>query len=44
MLFGRIDYQDKSKRLNDQSMEFIWKGSPSLGKIETLKIKFLINK
>ncbi|GAB1861211.1 Lysosomal alpha-mannosidase [Camponotus japonicus] len=32
MLFGRIDYQDKSKRLNDQSMEFIWKSSPSLGK------------
>ncbi|XP_050460750.1 lysosomal alpha-mannosidase isoform X2 [Cataglyphis hispanica] len=32
MLFGRIDYQDKSKRLREQSMEFIWKSSPSLGK------------
>ncbi|XP_072745213.1 lysosomal alpha-mannosidase isoform X1 [Anoplolepis gracilipes] len=32
MLFGRIDYQDKSKRLREQSMEFIWRSSPSLGK------------
>ncbi|XP_020290943.1 lysosomal alpha-mannosidase [Pseudomyrmex gracilis] len=32
MLFGRIDYQDKSKRLSEQSMEFVWKSSPSLGK------------
>ncbi|KAG7212847.1 hypothetical protein KM043_002203 [Ampulex compressa] len=32
MLFGRIDYQDKSKRLREKSMEFIWEGSPSLGK------------
>ncbi|KAM0728650.1 Lysosomal alpha-mannosidase [Formica fusca] len=32
MLFGRIDYQDKSKRLNEKSMEFIWQSSPSLGK------------
>ncbi|XP_011645218.1 lysosomal alpha-mannosidase isoform X2 [Pogonomyrmex barbatus] len=32
MLFGRIDYQDKSKRLQDQTMEFIWKSSPNLGK------------
>ncbi|KAL6449015.1 hypothetical protein ACFW04_000614 [Cataglyphis niger] len=32
MLFGRIDYQDKSKRLREKSMEFIWKSSPSLGK------------
>ncbi|XP_070524278.1 lysosomal alpha-mannosidase isoform X4 [Cardiocondyla obscurior] len=32
MLFGRLDYQDKAKRLEDQTMEFIWKGSPNLGK------------
>lgn len=32
MLFGRMDYQDKSKRLADKNMEFIWKASPSLGK------------
>ncbi|XP_046834727.1 lysosomal alpha-mannosidase isoform X1 [Vespa crabro] len=31
MLFGRLDYQDKAQRLNDKSMEFIWKASPSLG-------------
>ncbi|XP_011151265.1 lysosomal alpha-mannosidase isoform X1 [Harpegnathos saltator] len=31
MLFGRIDYQDKAKRLREKSMEFIWKSSPSLG-------------
>lgn len=34
MLFGRIDYQDKAKRLNEKSMEFVWKSSPSLGKIK----------
>ncbi|XP_018049509.1 PREDICTED: lysosomal alpha-mannosidase-like [Atta colombica] len=32
MLFGRIDYQDKEKRLNNKMMEFIWKSSPNLGK------------
>ncbi|XP_012222573.1 lysosomal alpha-mannosidase isoform X2 [Linepithema humile] len=32
MLFGRLDYQDKAQRLRDQTMEFIWKSSPSLGK------------
>lgn len=43
MLFGRIDYQDKSKRLKDQTMEFIWKSSPSLGKkVSLLKTKSLI--
>ncbi|XP_031833177.1 lysosomal alpha-mannosidase II isoform X1 [Nomia melanderi] len=31
MFFGRLDYQDKAKRLKDKTMEFIWKGSPSLG-------------
>lgn len=31
MFFGRLDYQDKIKRLNNKTMEFIWKGSPSLG-------------
>ncbi|XP_043485751.1 lysosomal alpha-mannosidase isoform X1 [Polistes fuscatus] len=31
MLFGRLDYQDKSQRLRDKSMEFIWKASSSLG-------------
>ncbi|XP_015440324.1 PREDICTED: lysosomal alpha-mannosidase [Dufourea novaeangliae] len=31
MFLGRLDYQDKKKRLRDKTMEFIWKGSPSLG-------------
>jgi len=32
MLFGRIDYQDKNKRLREKSMEFVWESSSSLGK------------
>lgn len=31
MFFGRLDYQDKIKRLKDKTMEFIWKGSSNLG-------------
>ncbi|XP_076239948.1 lysosomal alpha-mannosidase II [Calliopsis andreniformis] len=31
MFFGRLDYQDKVKRLSNKTMEFIWKGSPNLG-------------
>lgn len=44
MLFGRIDYQDKNKRLREQNMEFIWKSSPSLGKKISLKAKIIIEK
>ena len=29
--FGRIDYQDKLKRLNETTMEMLWSGSKSLG-------------
>lgn len=29
--FGRIDYDDKKKRLAEQRMEMIWRGSASLG-------------
>ena len=32
MLFGRLDYQDKNTRLGHRTGEFIWKGSPRLGK------------
>lgn len=39
MLFGRIDYQDKAKRLREKSMEFIWKSSPSLGKTGIFPMK-----
>lgn len=28
LYFGRIDYQDKTTRLNEKTMEMIWKGSP----------------
>ncbi|CAN6572506.1 unnamed protein product [Malus baccata var. baccata] len=31
LFFGRIDYQDRAKRKNDKSLEFIWRGSKSLG-------------
>ncbi|CAL1531573.1 unnamed protein product [Lymnaea stagnalis] len=27
--FGRLDYQDKDKRLKDKNMEFLWRGSPN---------------
>jgi hypothetical protein len=37
LFFGRLDYQDKNKRLNDSNMEFVWKGSPNnLGNINIL--------
>ncbi|XP_076327158.1 LOW QUALITY PROTEIN: lysosomal alpha-mannosidase-like [Tachypleus tridentatus] len=31
LFLGRIDYQDKSKRQETQSMEMVWKGSDDLG-------------
>ena len=31
-LVARIDYQDRKKRLDEKRMEFIWRGSKSLGK------------
>jgi hypothetical protein len=30
-LFGRIDYQDHNIRNDNQQLEFIWRGSNSLG-------------
>lgn len=30
--FGRVDYDDKSTRLAQKTMEFVWRGSPSLGR------------
>ena len=32
LLFARLDFQDRSKRLNEKTAELIWKGSPNLGK------------
>ena len=31
MFFGRIDYQDKNKRMNDKTMEWVWMPSNELG-------------
>ncbi|XP_075643637.1 putative alpha-mannosidase At5g13980 [Castanea sativa] len=31
LFFGRIDYQDRAKRKNEKSLEFVWQGSKSLG-------------
>lgn len=35
LFLGRIDFQDKIFRQNMQSMEFVWKSSPSLGSYKT---------
>lgn len=35
LFLGRIDFQDKMFRQNMQSMEFVWKSSPSLGAYKT---------
>ncbi|CAK8568726.1 unnamed protein product [Lathyrus sativus] len=31
LFFGRIDYQDRTKRKKEKSLEVIWQGSKSLG-------------
>ncbi|KAL8108947.1 alpha-mannosidase At3g26720-like [Apium graveolens] len=31
LYFARIDYQDRAKRKDDKSLEFVWRGSRSLG-------------
>jgi len=33
MFLGRIDYQDKSQRLVNKTMEMIWSGCDNLGKM-----------
>uniref|UniRef100_A0A1X7U3R1 Alpha-mannosidase n=1 Tax=Amphimedon queenslandica TaxID=400682 RepID=A0A1X7U3R1_AMPQE len=33
MMFARIDYDDKAKRLSSNNLQTIWKSSPSLGSI-----------
>jgi lysosomal alpha-mannosidase len=32
LFFARLDYQDKSERLRQNTTEIIWQGSPNLGK------------
>ena len=31
LFFPQIDYQDRAKRLNDKSLEIVWRGSKALG-------------
>ncbi|KAF9618950.1 hypothetical protein IFM89_002945 [Coptis chinensis] len=31
LFFARIDYQDRAKRLDDKTLEVVWRGSKSLG-------------
>lgn len=38
VFFARADYQDKEKRLKERSMEFIWRGSKSLGSSAEVKV------
>ena len=32
VFFSRLDYQDRSKRINDKTMEHVWRGSDDSGK------------
>lgn len=32
VVLGRIDFQDKISRKNNGSLDFVWRGSASLGK------------
>lgn len=32
LFFARIDYQDRAKRLDEKTLEFLWQGSKSLGR------------
>ncbi|XP_076174533.1 lysosomal alpha-mannosidase II isoform X1 [Ptiloglossa arizonensis] len=43
MFFGRLDYQDKERRLQDKAMEFVWKGSSNLGSRANLFTVALFN-
>lgn len=36
LLLGRIDYGDAANRKNKKTMEMVWRGSQSLGKIWSL--------
>ncbi|XP_044592334.1 lysosomal alpha-mannosidase isoform X2 [Cotesia glomerata] len=43
MFIGRLDYQDKYKRLKDKTAEFLWKASSSLGEKANLFSVALFN-
>ena len=42
LFFSRLDYDDKNKRLNDKTMEMIWRPSRSLGQATDLFTGILI--
>ena len=42
LFFSRVDYDDKNKRLNDKTMEMVWRPSRSLGKATDLFTGILI--
>ena len=47
LFFARLDYQDKVKRLDEKSMEMVWKSNSNLGDerifyiFEILKVNFI---
>ena len=43
LYFGRLDYADKDKRLNDKTMEMVWEASESLGQSSWLFTGALYN-
>ncbi|KAJ8939541.1 hypothetical protein NQ314_011108 [Rhamnusium bicolor] len=34
VFFARVDYRDKQKRLNEQTMDMLWTGSVNLGRYD----------
>ena len=42
LFFSRVDYDDKVQRLNDKTMEMVWRPSRSLGKATDLFTGILI--
>ncbi|CAD0207115.1 unnamed protein product [Chrysodeixis includens] len=43
LFLGRIDYQDKARRLKDKAMEMVWRGNDDLGKASDIFTGALYN-
>lgn len=43
MFFARLDYRDKSQRLNDNTMDLLWRGSANLGNSSDIFTSVLYN-
>ncbi|XP_052825399.1 lysosomal alpha-mannosidase [Octopus bimaculoides] len=43
MMFGRLDFQDKDKRMRDKTMEMLWRASDSLGRKANLFTSAMFN-